>query len=435
MPLADTSKAIGAVTKVLKERLESARGVGKPVSIGRLDQSTGTDAHVNLFLYEILFDPHLKNTPLNEGEKPPAWLVLKYLLTAFESTKESDSADAHELLGKAIRVIQKDDLLKLDGLAADTAPLTPNPSELHVTFDESPSDLVAKLTQGTDETPRLSIAFQVRPVMIASGEPGDYSLLVGVDYSKPPVALQRDYVGLDVIPSMGPVIERISAIRTVNGIESETGNGFELGEEVAVFGSDMHLANLSVMIGSVELPVTMQTPSELRFKVNDTIIFANGISAGSYPVTVVLTLPETGKKRKSNAVMGNLVPTLSSAIVTPIPPGSPPGTPDNLTIIPEILGPPKIPKKAFAKIDLAGKLLGSYEDDVILAFYKDGKVQVMFDVFSSPVAPPPPVVPGQLSRQLTMTAANAVIAGDYNMILIVNGQQAPQSPIVHLDKP
>jgi len=34
-----------------------------------------------------------------------------------------------------------------------------------------------------------------------------------------------------------------------------------------------------------------------------------------------------------------------------------------------------------------------------------------------------------------MTAGDAMIPGDYNMILMVNGQQAPQSPSVHLDVP
>jgi len=34
-----------------------------------------------------------------------------------------------------------------------------------------------------------------------------------------------------------------------------------------------------------------------------------------------------------------------------------------------------------------------------------------------------------------MASGDAVPAGDYNMILIVNGQQAPQSPSVHLDNP
>jgi len=413
MPLADTSRAIGAVTEALKERLESpSRGTGKPVSVGRLDQSSGSGEHLNLFLYEINFDPHLKNTSLNEGEKPPVWLVLKYLLTAFESTTDSDSPDAHKLLGAAIRAIQQDDLLKLDGLAIDTDPLAPNPSSLFVTFDESTSDLVARLTQGTDETPRLSIAFQVRPVMIAPSEPGDYSLLVGVDYTQPPTVLQKDYVGLDVIPSMGAVIDRIEP------------KGFELDEEVTIFGTDMHITNLTVILGSVELGVTMQQPDRLKFKVNDAVITAAGISAGSYPVTVALTLSGTGKKRKSNAVMGNLVPTVSSALPNIPPPAIPVAN-----TVTTIAAAPPIPKRAHARIDITGKLLGKDTDDVIVAFYRNGKVEKMFDALTFPNAP------AQTALRFTIPAADAVTAGDHNLIVIVNGQQSPMSPIAHMDNP
>jgi hypothetical protein len=406
MSLADTAKAIGAVTQALKDRLDMR--TGKSVTVGRPDKTSGIGEHLNLFLYEVAFDPHLKNTPLNEGEKPPLWLVLKYVLTAFESPKYSDSVRAHELMGMAIRALYQDDLLKLEGLITSTRkPLESNPGELHVTFDESSSDLIAKLTQGTDETPRLSIAFQVRPVMIASGEPGNYSLLVGVDYTKPP-ALAQPYVGIDVVPSMGARIEELSP------------TGFEVGDEVAIRGTDLHCANLSVMLGSVELPVTMQRSDELRFTVDPSIIGTRAISAGSYSVMVVQTLPSTGKKRKSNAVIGNLVPTLTSALTPALGP----------TIIPGTL--PGIPDTAYTTINLSGKLLGNKYDDVILALYSGAKIYKTFDVFSALPNPLPLLQP---TRQLVMASNDAVPIGDYNIILLVNGQQAPQSPTVHMHKP
>lgn len=403
MSLDDTSKAIGAVTEALKERL--IERTIPDISVGRIDQSKGAGKHLNLFLYEIVFDPHLKNTPLNEGEKPPVWLVLKYLLTAFEETMDSDSSEAHKTLGLAIRAMYQDDLLKLDGLPPNIKkPLESNPSELHVTFDEAPSELVAKVTQGTDETPRLSIAFQVRPVMIASGEPGNYSLLVGVDYTSPPT-LSPKPIGLDIIPSMGSFISEISP------------TGFEVNEVVSIRGTDLHLASLSVLLGGVELPVTMQQPDELRFKVDHVLVRASGISAGSHPVTVVQTHPGTGKKRKSNTVIGNLVPTLDIARVIVTPHSSD-------------------PEKWYATINLEGMMLGTDEDDTILALYRDGSVYKMFDVFASPSPPPPPgPLRPQPTRKLVMVEGDAVPTGDYNIILLVNGQQAPQSPIVPMHNP
>jgi hypothetical protein len=405
MALDDTKNAIGAVTQALKNRIDFFSGT--TVTVGRPDQHTGTNPHLNLFLYEIAFDPHLKNTLLNEGEKAPLWMVLKYLLTAFESTDESDSIEAHEHLGRGLRVVYRDDLLKLTGLPTNVVKaLDPNPSELHVTFDESPTDLMAKLMQGPDSKLRLSICFQVRPVMIASGEPGDYSLLVGVDYTKDLVApnfkptLVDPYVGIDVIPSMGSFISEISP------------KGFEVGEEVTISGTDMHLANLSVMLGPVELPVTMQQPDQLKFAVDPAIIAASAISAGSHPVTVVQTLPGTGKKRKSNTVIGNLVPTLNTVVVGAA-----------------VIDDPGPPIKSHRDFDLTGALLGLDSDDTILAFYRNGAVLEVFDLFTPLPASPPP---GQLTRQLVLKSNDEIPAGDYYMILIVNGQQTPQSPKITL---
>src|SRR5687767_15106017 len=230
MALADTSRAIGAVSLALKERIDSISGL--TVSVGRPSQASGANPHLNLFLYEVSFDPHLKNTPLNDGEKPPLWVVLKYLITAFESAEDCDSEKAHEHLGAALRAVNTDDLLRLEGLTLPTLEaLSPNPSALHVTFDESPPDLVAKLMQGPDDKVRLSTCFQVRPVMIAPAEPGDYSLLVGVNYLVPgPIPIEK-YVGFDVLPSMGPVLSEILP------------SGFEVTEEVRLRGTDMHLSN------------------------------------------------------------------------------------------------------------------------------------------------------------------------------------------------
>ena len=406
MALADTVNSIGAVTKILEVNFKEYTKI-QDIKVGRPEQAADQDACLNIFLYEIGFDPHLKNTPLIEGEKPPVWMVLKYLVTAFEAKNLSDSASAHKMLGKAINAISRSDFLTMAHLTgtdlADTKnALEPSPSPLHVTFDESSADLLAKLMQGSDEKLRLSVGFQVRPVMIAATEPGDFSLLVGVDYTQPPITLADPYVGLDVIPSMGAHIDEISPV------------GFELGEEVTLRGTDMHLSGLSVVLGPVELPVTMQQPDELRFVIDPAIIAAGMISAGSHPVTVVRTLPGTGKKRKSNAVIGNLVPTLTTAAAA-----------GAVTVN---AGPPRT---AFATIDLAGVLLGLDADDTVLAFFRDGTVHKMFDVLTLPPGPPAP----QTGRRLEMAAGDAVPAGDYHMILIVNGQQAPQSPSIHLDNP
>ncbi len=400
MAHAPTSRAIGAVTNALVTRLTLRTGI--TVASSRPDQNTST-RHLNLFLYEISFDPTLKNRPLDEGQKPPLWMVLKYLLTAFDADGNSDSPAAHEDLGAGLRAIHEDDLLKLDGLPATVVQaLEANPSELFTTFDESSVDLLAKLMQGSDEKLRISAAFQVRPVMIASTDPPDYSLLVGIDYTQSPPVITPDYVGLDVIPSLGAVIEQIEP------------TGFEIGEEIKIRGTDLNLSNMIVRLGTVDLPITMQRADELRFMVDGNLISAAGLSAGSHPLTLVQTLPGTGKQRASNMVVANLVPTLSAAnVILPV---------SNAPI-------PPPPRMVFATIDLSGILLGKDTDDTVVALYRKGKVFRMFDVLTLPPGPPPP---SQTSRRLVMTSGKPVEEGEYLLILRVNSQQAPQSPLVNL---
>ena len=98
MPLAKTTSAIRAVTEVLKARLQENTPLN--VTIGRPEppqNGAAAGARLNLFLYEVQFDANLKNVPLDDGQRPPIWLVLKYLMTAFEDDgNTTDTALAHE---------------------------------------------------------------------------------------------------------------------------------------------------------------------------------------------------------------------------------------------------------------------------------------------------------------------------------------------------
>src|SRR5712691_8127164 len=108
MALADTAKAIGAITDAISQRLKARTGMD--VTVGRPEPPDPVPAftRLNLFLYEIQFDASLKNVPLDEGQRPPLWLVLKYLLTAFETDgKTSDTPGSYENLGKGIRALQE----------------------------------------------------------------------------------------------------------------------------------------------------------------------------------------------------------------------------------------------------------------------------------------------------------------------------------------
>jgi len=405
MALAKTGKAIGAITDAISQRLNSRTGLN--VSVGRPEPSPSAAGNrLNLFLYEVELDGNLQNIPLDEGQPPALWLVLKYLLTAFDSDgKTSESIVAYEHLGAGIRALQELSLFPLTpGLSATLLEaLSDNPEDLKITFDHTSSELLSKIMQGSDEKYRVSVAFQVRPVMIAPGDLPSYSLLVGVDYTTtPPTTIGENGVHIPVLPSMGPTITEISPAT------------FELGSTVTIFGTDLHLSNLSVQLGPVELPLTMQQPDRLQFVVREDLANGSTISAGSLPVSVSQLL-STGRKRQSNLLVGNLVPQLTTATIS--------GAVNHVAAAPPPVG------WSFATIDITGKLLGAAgNDEFYPALFKDGTTVKLFDDLSdtSPLSAP------QTQRRFVMQKADAVPPGQYLVLYRVNGQQARQSVVVDL---
>lgn len=405
MALADTARAIGAITDAISLRLKARTNLD--VSVGRPEpNANAAGKRLNIFLYEAHFDANLKNVPLDDGQRPPLWLVLKYLMTAFDDLTLSDTVQAYEYLGEGISALQELSVFPLTpGLTTRIVDaLGDNPEDLKITFDDAPTDLLSKIMQGSDEKYRLSIAFQVRPVMIMAPELPSYSLLVGIDYTTAPVTtIGEQGIHIPVIPSLGPTITEISPA------------SFELGSTVTIRGTDLHLSNLSVNLGPVELPVTMQQPDQLQFVVREDLANGSTISAGSLPVSVAQLL-STGRRRSSNLLVGNLAPNLSAvAISGPIqhPAAAPPPTTWN-----------------FATIAVSGKLLGNTDnDDFYLALFKDGTTFAMLDDHKHDISPPGAP---QTQRQFQMEKENAVPPGEYLVLYRVNGQQARQSLVIDL---
>jgi len=394
VPLAKTTRAIGAVTEAIKARLQENTLLD--VSVGRPEPPNGggpAGARLNLFLYEVDFDANLKNVPLDEGQRPPLWLVLKYLMTAFaKDGNNSDSSEAHENLGLGINALQQLALLPFDVSDPLLDSLRDNPEDLTITFDDAPIDLISKVMQGSDEKYRLSIAFQVRPVMIATAELPSYSQLVGVNYETMTLIGEKG-IRIPVLPSMGPTLDEVSPL------------SFELNDTVTLKGSDLHLANLSVHLGPVELPVTMQQPDRLQFVVRPDIATPALISAGGHPISVT-QLISTGRQRKSNPVVGSLRPTVTNVVRGPV----------------STVGTLK-----FATIDVTGTLLGKDgSDEFYLALIREGMTVRLFDVLADTSSG------AQTGRRCVMQAADAVPSGSYLVIYRVNGQQATQAFTINL---
>ncbi len=405
MALGDSGRAIGAVTKLLSDHL-TRRGfsivVGKPEDAALNDTAS---RKLNLFLYETNFDGSLRNVSLQQEQPPPLWLSLKYLVTAFDAAEKSDSADAHELLGQSLSALHELNFLNLDALVATDVrrALENNPEPLKITFEDTPPDLLSKVMQGTDEKYRLSVSFQVRPVMIVPNEPPSLSLLVGVDYTEtPPELIGQDGIGLAVLASLGPRLTSLTPDR------------FEPGSEFSVQGEDLHLSNLECLLGDAALSTIGQRPDRLTVRVEGAVLSGmtegpiaagNAISAGEH-VLVVRQLMPNGRYRSSNLLTGQLVPVVN-----------------NVTV-------------AAGTLTINGVLLSTWDDDVLVALYRDGVVARLFE----PNAPPPApvadrtVVPGAGQKSLSIAGfaggPTALAAGEYRVIVRINGQQARLSPNV-----
>ena len=388
MALADSGRAIGAVTQLLQDHLIRR---GFDVSIGKPEEAASNDTttKLNLFLYETAFDPHLKNVQLRRNEPEPLWLVLRYLVTAFDADEDSDSAAAHELLGRGLSALYELNFLTLDALVAPGVRLAleNNPEPLKLSFEDTPAELISKIMQGTDERYRLSVAFQMRPVMIVPGTPSRYSLLVGVDNTTTPATIIGEQgVHIDVLPTLGPLLDRAEPFSV------------EAGEPFTIFGDDVNETALQPFLGSV--PLVVQTRRVDRVSVvadgdpggdpQGPIASGGAISAGEHPLVLRRQITPT-RSRSSNALLVRLLPTVSAAAM------------------------------AAANLSITGLLLGTDSDDVVVALYQDGRTVRLFDIVSTS------------ANQQTLDVVNvagAVPAGSYRVVVVVNGQQAKVSPAV-----
>ena len=386
MALEDSGRAIGAVTRLLQDHLIRR---GFEVSIGKPEDAAknNTSEKLNLFLYETAFDPHLRNLSLRDGEPPPLWLVVKFLLTAFDAKEKSDTAAAHDLLGRGISALHELNFLRLDpAVALDVQlALENNPEPLKLSFDESTVDLLSKIMQGTDERFRLSVAFQMRPVMIMPANLPRGSLLVGIDYSTTPqTTIGGDGVRLEVIPSMGARLARVEPDR------------FEVGATLTLYGDELNASTMEVVLGGVTLSIVERHVDRLVVTAEGSpgtpIASGTSLSAGEMPLIVRRRLSPT-RTRSSNLLAARLLPTLNSAAL----------------VAGDLL--------------LQGLLLGAESDDVMVLFYResDGLTVQMFDTVTSVVD----------QQTLTVVGVAAKVpAGNYRVILRVNNQQANASPTV-----
>jgi hypothetical protein len=409
MSVSMSGKAIGALTQLIKDHIVNVWNdsiLQKPdVTIGRPEAPLNPQKTIlNLFLYELKIDPFLRNTALGPGREPPVWLVAKYLLTAFDSTGESDTMDALRYLGEGIRI-----LASLTTIRPQNMPLPElesNPETLKLTIEDVGVEMLSRLMQGPDQKFRSSIGFEVRPIMIDSSSLPSYSLLVGIDYTKDPlVEIGEEGIKIDIDSlSIQPVIVDIEPKK------------FELGNTLYVKGRNLDLPDLSIYLNSSELDITSQGKDGLECLVDFPGIDENSIVAGNYTIYLIQKVTNT-RQRKSNAALGSLIPKIDSTI------------PSSLSKVTH----PQLGQVIVGNINIVGNLLGRQGDDVVVGLYRDARTTNVITKFTSIASTPP--APPQHNVILQISITDKVLPGVYRLIYTVNGQQAKSSPQVRLDVP
>jgi hypothetical protein len=376
MALSASKEAIGAITEMLQAKLSTQSTIN--VTVGRPDAAASGGAEgnkLNIFLYHVEFDGFMKNYPLDQGQPTPLWVVLHYLITAFDSTRESDSIAAHRLLGQGLTALQELNYLEPNPASPADAPLLSNPEPLKVTFNSADPELLSKLMQGTDEKYRISAAFQIRPIMLMPDSPPSYS--IAVKTIGPPAN-----PGIVVLPTMGPRLEKLAPEK------------FAVNQPFKLKGQDLG------EISEVCLGNTCFIPTVVNGQLEVTIPLATTLSAGNYALTAVRVLP-SGRRMSSNPILGTFLPTLTTAAhggLTPIGP--------NL----------------FGDLTLTGERLGGPDDSIFVAFYRDGQCALLVE---------PTGIAAQNSLTVSVASDKALEPGQYYIILRVNGAQAIDSPLVN----
>ena len=395
MPLAQTGLAVGSVSRFLAGILTTALWNVPPynpkITVQRpqadIAPGTNTSPRINLFLYEVEIDGAMRNVALTPGSQPPLWVVLHYLVTAFDGLGESDTPESHDLLGMGMQVL----LGVFDaapGLAGYTA-LADNPEPLKLTFDQATPDLLSRLMQGPDDKFRCSAAFQVRPVLIAQPQLPSGLQLIGVNY------LLGKKIGLAgvhnfVLPSLGPQLDGTQP------------SAVELGDTITLVGDYLDAPNLSVNFGSAVLTPGIQHRQALSVVLDG--LDATKTSAGNISVSIRQQLPN-GPAISSGIVGVLLLPTIFSMTIVAITKVS--------AVNPNVYG----------TIALTGKLLGGAGDYVEFALVQNGAVILLLDSHDPAFIPPS----NQTQQQFAIPEASAIAPGLYFAVLRVNGQQAKQT--------
>jgi len=335
-------QAIGGVDAtlrtLLRDRMELPADVplnDLEVTIGpprtdKPDGSPGEKARINLFLYRVTENGALKNQePPGRGHPgayghPPLSLELHYLMTAYGTTDGGGFANeirAHYLLGSAMRVFH-DFAIVTEQLRTVRPPveaavldqsLRGEFENIKLCLEPISLEDLSKVWTATTLPMRTSAAYVVSVVQIESRRARSYPQPVGELPNAGPRVL--------VVPFRHPQIDSLFVRRPGDPPNTERAAPFaRLGDTLILRGRNFTREPVSVLIGTLSIPVTPLADDRIEVPVPDDILPGPAtippeqrLQPGPHPIEVLVRLaglPQTGFH--SNGAVFMLVPFINA---------------------------------------------------------------------------------------------------------------------------
>jgi hypothetical protein len=326
---------------LLRDRMEMPASMAAipPISIGTplvpqpqtLDTIEPEAARINLFLFQVNESPYLKNRDMpGHGSglaygKPPLSLELSFLLTAYGSQVNGDSAidetAAQFLLGSAMRVLhdypvitaQLQSVREPYGRQILHESLRNEDEQVKLCLHPITLEDLTKIWTALTLPYRLSVAYSVSIVQIESRATRHYPRLVGETPEGGP--------GIVAVPMDRPAIESLKVIR-MGETSERTPPYARIGDTLVIIGRNFGRVT-EVEINGLRIAATPESGTSIQVPIPDAAIAGTAIppeqrlQPGAQPVEVLSRIGGIATFRlRSNRAYFMLVPLISAINTT-----------------------------------------------------------------------------------------------------------------------
>jgi Pvc16 N-terminal domain len=317
------SLAIAAVSATLQSIL--TRGVAADPDLNDVtvtllppDKARGTITtnQINLFLYQILRNAAFSNASIpkqslpGESALPPLPLNLWYLVTAFGRDDDATLPFGHQLMGRAMSILNDYPILSPEEIHSATSVALPRADldkqieRVRITFQPLSVEEISKLWTGFATQYRLSAAYEISVALIDSTFPAKTPL--------PVLTRGKGDSGIQSAPSLDSPFPALSAATPPNQQPS-----VKLGNTLTLTGTHLDGTNVSVIFNHplwtapVEIPIPAG-PNATATTIQVTIPPSpSAWPAGFYTALVMVQRPTETYRRSTNQVSFSLAPSFT----------------------------------------------------------------------------------------------------------------------------